>query len=100
MFLCSCSKIIGARYYRADLEPLNKADFLSPRYSQGHGTHTTSTVTGNPFTKANMLGFGEGTIREGSTPAQIAVYDGTTHVMMITLFLHLMMELHMRKPYL
>ncbi|XP_057417991.1 cucumisin-like [Lotus japonicus] len=71
LFLTSGSKIIGARCYGE--ESLNK-EFLSPRDSIGHGTHTASIAAGNPVSGASMLGLAEGTTRGGATSARIAVY--------------------------
>eukprot|EP01018_Ginkgo_biloba_P037896 Gb_18666 [translate_table: standard] len=49
----SIQKLIGAKYfiegYETNYRPLNETatrDFLSPRYSDGHGTHTLSTAGG------------------------------------------------------
>lgn len=67
------SKIIGAKYYRADGR-FNKIDFKSPRDSEGHGTHTSSTAAGGLVSKASLYGLGLGTARGGVPSAHIAVY--------------------------
>ncbi|PPD86543.1 hypothetical protein GOBAR_DD16497 [Gossypium barbadense] len=56
------SKIIGARYYRAngDYSPY---DYRSPRDSEGHGTHTSSTAAGGLVSKASLYGLAK---RNGS----------------------------------
>lgn len=68
-----CSKIIGAKYYRADGE-IGKKDIPSPRDSEGHGSHTASTAAGRLVTEASLLGLGTGTARGGVPSARIAVY--------------------------
>ena len=43
-------KLIGAHYYSTgflSFSPIEDADFLSPRDSSGHGSHTASTAGGN-----------------------------------------------------
>lgn len=67
-----CSKIIGARYYVP--KTLSETDIASPRDSDGHGTHTSSTAAGRLVPEANMLGFAYGTARGGVPSARIAVY--------------------------
>ncbi|XP_065872052.1 cucumisin-like isoform X2 [Euphorbia lathyris] len=71
-FTCN-NKVIGARYYNSegDLEP---EDILSPRDTEGHGTHTASTAAGSIVQKASLLGLGEGIARGGLPSARIAVY--------------------------
>ncbi|KAE8718059.1 Cucumisin [Hibiscus syriacus] len=71
-FTCN-KKIIGAKYYRAkgDFSP---SDFQSPRDSEGHGTHTSSTVAGGFVRKASLYGLAKGTVRGGVPSARIAVY--------------------------
>ncbi|RXH94526.1 hypothetical protein DVH24_024210 [Malus domestica] len=68
------SKIIGARYYRGQPYPQNSSDILSPRDTEGHGTHTASTAAGNLVSKASLYGLGLGTARGGVPSARIAVY--------------------------
>ncbi|KAK8629661.1 hypothetical protein V6N13_078494 [Hibiscus sabdariffa] len=71
-FTCN-NKIIGARYYRSD-GLFNSNDFVSPRDSNGHGTHTASTAAGRLVNGANLFGLGTGTARGGVPSARIAVY--------------------------
>lgn len=64
---------MGARSYRSDgLYSTN--DIQSPRDSDGHGTHTASTVAGGLVGRASMLGLGSGTARGGVPSARIAAY--------------------------
>ncbi|XP_015876858.3 cucumisin [Ziziphus jujuba] len=71
-FTCN-NKIIGAKYYKADGQ-FSEDDLQSPRDSDGHGTHTASTVAGGIVNKASQLGFGFGTARGGVPSARIAAY--------------------------
>ncbi|KAF8397395.1 hypothetical protein HHK36_016308 [Tetracentron sinense] len=71
-FTCN-NKIIGARFYHSDGQ-VGVADFASPRDSEGHGTHTSSTAAGRLVSKASLLGLGLGTSRGGVPSARIAVY--------------------------
>ncbi|OMO76488.1 hypothetical protein COLO4_25554 [Corchorus olitorius] len=71
-FTCN-KKIIGAKYYAADgVDP--STDFKSPRDSEGHGTHTASTVAGGLISHTSLYGFAKGTARGGVPSARIAVY--------------------------
>ncbi|CAI0447404.1 unnamed protein product, partial [Linum tenue] len=67
------SKIIGARFYHAG-QDLNDGETISPRDTEGHGTHTASTAAGNIVTHASLLGLAAGTARGGVPSARIAVY--------------------------
>uniref|UniRef100_A0A0A0KNZ5 Cucumisin n=1 Tax=Cucumis sativus TaxID=3659 RepID=A0A0A0KNZ5_CUCSA len=71
-FTCN-KKIIGARAYRSnnDFPP---EDIRSPRDSDGHGTHTASTVVGGLVNEASFYGLAGGTARGGTPSACIAVY--------------------------
>ncbi|WCJ19700.1 Subtilisin-like protease [Euphorbia peplus] len=71
-FTCN-NKIIGARYYHADGE-VDPEEFASPRDSEGHGTHTASTVAGDVVSQASLLGLASGTARGGVPSARLAVY--------------------------
>ncbi|KNA21120.1 hypothetical protein SOVF_046060 [Spinacia oleracea] len=68
-----CSKIIGARYFRANGE-FTEDDIVSPRDTDGHGTHCASIAAGEAVKKASLLGLGHGTARGGVPSARIAVY--------------------------
>lgn len=72
------SKVIGARYYRTD-GLFGGGDIESARDSQGHGTHTASTVGGGLVERASLLGLGSGTARGGVPSARIAVYKVCWH---------------------
>ncbi|XP_072089859.1 subtilisin-like serine-protease S [Arachis hypogaea] len=75
-------KIIGARFYskgfEADVGPLedvvNRQYFRSPRDSDGHGSHTASTIAGSIVANASLLGIGRGTARGGAANARLAIY--------------------------
>ncbi|XP_065869776.1 cucumisin-like [Euphorbia lathyris] len=71
-FTCN-NKVIGARYYHSD-GAVGPEEFDSPRDSEGHGTHTASTVAGDIVSQASLLGFASGTARGGVPSARIAVY--------------------------
>ncbi|XVE79284.1 hypothetical protein DITRI_Ditri14bG0045500 [Diplodiscus trichospermus] len=66
------NKVIGARAY--NLDPLDAGFELTPADVLGHGSHTASTIAGNPVQGANVYGLGEGTARGGVPSARIAVY--------------------------
>ncbi|KAF8700067.1 hypothetical protein HU200_034428 [Digitaria exilis] len=77
----SCNrKIIGARWYlkHADAKTLAKGERMSPRDTDGHGTHTASTVAGVPVRNASHGGggLGAGVARGGAPRALLAVYKG------------------------
>ncbi|KAK3230923.1 hypothetical protein Dsin_002804 [Dipteronia sinensis] len=71
-FTCN-NKIIGAKYYRSDGK-FGEGDFKSPRDSQGHGSHTSSTAAGGLVSQASLYGIAAGTARGGVPSARIAVY--------------------------
>ncbi|KAJ7964589.1 cucumisin-like [Quillaja saponaria] len=71
-FTCN-NKIIGARYYRAS-GSFKENDIISPRDSNGHGTHTASIAAGGLVSSASLFGLGAGTARGGVPLARIAVY--------------------------
>ncbi|KAI3721250.1 hypothetical protein L2E82_32256 [Cichorium intybus] len=71
-FTCN-NKLIGAKYYFTDGSAA-KDEELSARDTEGHGTHTASTVAGRAVNNASMLGLGKGTARGGVPSARIAVY--------------------------
>ncbi|MQM22368.1 hypothetical protein Taro_055419 [Colocasia esculenta] len=72
----SCNrKLIGARWYSKTIPPEQlKAEYLSPRDANDHGTHTASTIAGNVVRGANFQGLGAGRARGGAPRARLAVY--------------------------
>ncbi|KAJ0956949.1 putative tripeptidyl-peptidase II [Helianthus annuus] len=74
-------KLIGARFFSkghsvASLSPSEDdvSEYLSPRDSHGHGTHTASTAAGSAVPMASVLGNGAGTARGMAPGAHIAIY--------------------------
>uniref|UniRef100_A0A7N0T0A9 Subtilisin-like protease SBT1.1 n=1 Tax=Kalanchoe fedtschenkoi TaxID=63787 RepID=A0A7N0T0A9_KALFE len=72
-------KLIGARFfykgYESSIGKINRTEeFLSPRDSHGHGTHTASTAAGNRIAGASMLRFANGTASGISPGSRIAAY--------------------------
>ncbi|KAA8550697.1 hypothetical protein F0562_002382 [Nyssa sinensis] len=73
-------KIIGARFFSkghlAASASLSYSvdEYVSPRDSQGHGTHTSSTAGGAPVPMASVLGNGAGEARGMAPSAHIASY--------------------------
>ncbi|OKJ72388.1 serine protease [Streptomyces sp. CB02460] len=71
-------KVISARYFGEgwlDAVPeSNRAGYISPRDSQGHGTHTASTAAGNANVRATAGGEDLGTVSGVAPAATIAVY--------------------------
>ncbi|KAJ7964575.1 Cucumisin [Quillaja saponaria] len=67
------NKLIGAKYFRSD-GLFGENDVVSPRDSNGHGTHTASTAAGSLVSSASLFGLGKGTARGGVPSARIAVY--------------------------
>ncbi|KAI3923107.1 hypothetical protein MKX01_014490 [Papaver californicum] len=74
-------KIIGARFYSQGYEakygPLESQGlmfFRSPRDSEGHGTHTASTIAGSIVHNVSLFGIASGTARGGIPNARLAIY--------------------------
>lgn len=70
------NKLIGARYYNAGflaVSPIEPADFLSARDSDGHGTHTATTAGGRETT-ASLNGTPLAKVSGMAPLAHIAVY--------------------------
>ncbi|KAK9280372.1 hypothetical protein L1049_014061 [Liquidambar formosana] len=80
--LANCNrKIIGARFYYKGFEaengPLkssNRTFFRSARDSDGHGTHTASTIAGSVVANVSLFGMATGTARGGAPNARLAIY--------------------------
>ncbi|XP_030945814.1 cucumisin-like [Quercus lobata] len=71
-FTCN-NKIIGARYYNSEGD-YDIIDIKSPRNSEDHGTHTSSTAAGREVAGASYFGLAEGTARGGVPGARTAMY--------------------------
>nr|XP_043609719.1 subtilisin-like protease SBT1.2 [Erigeron canadensis] len=74
-------KLIGARYFSkghrvASLFPTENevSEYVSPRDSHGHGTHTASTAAGSTVPMASVLGNADGEARGMAPGAHIAIY--------------------------
>ncbi|XP_044485474.1 subtilisin-like protease SBT4.14 isoform X3 [Mangifera indica] len=65
-FICE-SKIIGARYYKS-INYYGSNDFQSPRETEGHGSHTSSTAAGREVPNASYHGQAYGTTRGHLNP--------------------------------
>jgi len=69
-------KLIGARYYLGGFGKKNvsKAEFLSPRDGDGHGTHTASTAAGRYRVPASIDGASLGRASGMAPGAKVAAY--------------------------
>ncbi|GLJ18275.1 hypothetical protein SUGI_0323220 [Cryptomeria japonica] len=66
-------KIIGARFYDKGTQPA-AGEFISPRDSNGHGTHTSSIAAGSIVRNGSLIGLAQGDVRGGVPGARIAIY--------------------------
>nr|GMD34777.1 subtilisin-like protease SBT1.1 [Ipomoea batatas]GMD38096.1 subtilisin-like protease SBT1.1 [Ipomoea batatas] len=72
-------KLIGARTFYKGYESIvgkinETAEFKSPRDSEGHGTHTASTVAGDSVKDASFFGLAKGIASGMKYTARIAAY--------------------------
>ncbi|XP_044502783.1 subtilisin-like protease SBT1.2 [Mangifera indica] len=74
-------KLIGARFFARGHRAASMSSspniiqpYVSPRDSQGHGTHTASTAAGASVPVASVLGNGAGVARGMAPGAHVAVY--------------------------
>ncbi|XP_026398342.1 subtilisin-like protease SBT5.3 [Papaver somniferum] len=77
-FTCN-RKIIGAQFYKDGYEAQRglldpRTVYLSPRDSNGHGTHTASTIAGSVVNNVSLFGMASGTARGGMPNARLAIY--------------------------
>ncbi|KAF9620027.1 hypothetical protein IFM89_010643 [Coptis chinensis] len=65
-------KLVGARFFSKGPDKILGYD--SPRDSEGHGTHTSSTAAGSAVVNASMCGYAPGTATGIAPKSRIAVY--------------------------
>ncbi|TVT49933.1 S8 family peptidase, partial [Amycolatopsis rhizosphaerae] len=72
------SKLISARYFgdawMSTVPPAKRADYISPRDGQSHGTHTATTAAGDADVQAKVDGIDFGRISGVAPGAVIATY--------------------------